>query len=224
MIYFKKDFINFFIELATNNNKAWFDKNRVRYEKTIKMSFKLFVTQLITEIQKFDPDIMIDPKNAIFRINRDVRFSKNKSPYKNNVGAYISRISKKEEFAAYYVQLDAEHLWIGGGLYDLTTESLYKVRQEILYNEKEFNKIINEKNFKDSYGQILGAKNKILKPPFKEYAAGIPLLLNKQFYFMQKFPIETIFKEDLPRFVAKELSKAYSFNSFLRMALEDNDQ
>ncbi|MBK6265822.1 DUF2461 domain-containing protein [Marivirga sp. S37H4] len=221
MMYFNQDFIDFFAELASNNHKAWFDENRGRYEKNVKVAFKQFVTDLILEIQKFDPEILIEAKNAIFRINRDVRFSKNKNPYKNNVGAYISRISKKEEYPGYYVQLDAEHLWVGGGLYELTTDSLYKVRQEILYNEAELKKIIEDKAFKDSYQEILGAKNKILKTPFKEHAVEIPYLLNKQFYFMQKFPISTVFRDDLTEFVANELLKAYPLNRFLRMALEE---
>lgn len=221
MAYFTPDFINFFKELAQNNHKSWFDENRARYEQNVKKPFKDFVTDLILEVQKFDPEIMIEAKHAIFRINRDVRFSKNKNPYKNNVGAYISKISKKDEFAGYYVQLDANELWIGGGLYDLNTENLYKVRQEILYNEKELKAIIEDRGFKSSYKEVLGEKNKILKPPFKEHAEEIPLLLNKQFYFMQKYEAKTMLREDLPQFVASEMSKAYKLNKFLRTALEE---
>jgi uncharacterized protein (TIGR02453 family) len=220
MAYFNQDFIKFFKELAANNHKAWFDENRSRYEQNVKAPFKAFVSDLIIEVQQFDPEIMLEPKNAIFRINRDVRFSKNKNPYKNNVGAYLSRLSKKEEFPGYYVQLDAEQLWIGGGLYDLSTESLFKVRQEILYNEAEFKKIVNEKAFKSSYEEVLGDKNKIIKAPFKEHASEMPHLLNKQFYFMQKFPIKEIFRQDLVSFVAQECAKAYPFNQYLRVALE----
>ena len=220
MAYFNTDFIKFFQELGTNNHKAWFDENRSRYEKNVKAPFKAFVTDLILEIQKFDPEIMIEPKHAIFRINRDVRFSKNKNPYKTNVGAYLSRHSKKEEFSGYYVQMDAQQLWFGGGLYDLSADSLFKVRQEILYNEADFNKVINEKSFTNSYGEVLGQRNKILKPPFKENAEKIPYLLNKQFYFMQKFPVEEILRDDLVSFAAVELAKAYPLNQYLRVALE----
>ncbi len=220
MAYFNQDFIQFFRELASNNHKTWFDDNRSRYEQNVKTPFKTFVADLIQEVQKFDPEIMLEPKNAIFRINRDVRFSKNKNPYKNNVGAYLARLSKKETFPGYYVQMDAEQLWFGGGLYELSTENLFKIRQEILYNEAEFQKVINDKPFKESYGEILGEKNKILKSPFKEHADEIPYLLNKQFYFMQKLPIEEIFREDLVEVTATEFLKAYPLNIYLRVALE----
>ncbi len=220
MAYFNQDFIIFFKELAANNHKTWFDENRTRYEQNVKAPFKAFVTDLILEVQKFDPQIMPEPKNAIFRINRDVRFSKNKNPYKNNVGAYLARLSKKENFPGYYVQLDAEKLWFGGGLYELPTDDLFKIRQEILYNEAEFKKIVNDNAFKKSYGEVLGDKNKILKTPFKEHADEIPYLLNKQFYFMQKLPIKEIFRDDLVSFTATEFAKAYPLNQYLRVALE----
>ena len=78
MRYFSDDFVKFFNELEQNNHKDWFDENRKRYEKEVKAPFKSFVTDFIVEIQKYDPEIMIKPKDAVFRINRDIRFSNNK--------------------------------------------------------------------------------------------------------------------------------------------------
>jgi uncharacterized protein (TIGR02453 family) len=220
MAYFTEDFIKFFEELEKNNHKEWFDENRNRYEREIKEPFKSFVGELILTLQKFDPAIMIKPKDSIFRINRDIRFSKNKQPYKNNVAAFISRISKKEEFPGYYVHFDAEGIWLGGGLYDLSTENIYKVRQEILYNEGILKEALNAKGFKKEFGALQGKKNKILKAPFKEYGEEIPILYQKQFYFMKQYPASKITSEELVEFCADKFEKAYPVNKFLRLAIE----
>jgi len=219
MAYFTKDFINFFKELEQNNHKEWFDENRKRYEKTVKNPFRKFLADLILEVQKFDPEIMIEPKNAVFRINRDIRFSKDKRPYKTNSAAVISRINKKEEFPAYYVNIDATGFMVGGGMYALSTETLYKVRQEILYNEQEFERIITG-DFKKEFGEIKGEQNKILKPPFKEAAEKLPILFNKQFYFMKALPLDIMYEDNLPEILAQKMQAAFELNQFLRRAIE----
>lgn len=221
MAYFSEDFIRFFQELEKNNHKEWFDENRKRYEREVKNPFKSFVGDLILALQKFDPEIMIKPKDAIFRINRDIRFSKNKQPYKNNVAAFISRISKKEEFPGYYVHLDAEGIWLGGGLYDLSTENIYKVRQEILYNESNLKEALKANGFKTEFGALQGKKNKILKAPFKEYGEEIPMLYQKQFYFMKQYPASKITSDQLVDFCSDKFEKAYPVNKFLRLAVEE---
>jgi len=221
MAYFSSDFVRFFEELEKNNHKEWFDENRKRYEKEIKKPFKDFAGDLILAIQKFDPEIMIKPKDAIFRINRDIRFSKNKQPYKNNVAAYISRISKKESFPGYYVHLDAEGIWLGGGLYDLSTDDIYKVRQEILYNEKNLEEALHEEGFENEFGELQGKRNKILKAPYKEFGEEIPLLYQKQFYYMKRYPVSEITNNNLVEFCASKFEKAFPVNKFFRLALEN---
>jgi uncharacterized protein (TIGR02453 family) len=149
-----------------------------------------------------------------------VRFSKNKQPYKNNVAAYISRISKKEQFPGYYVHLDKEGVWLGGGLYDLSTENIYKVRQEILYNEAGLDSALNMNGFEKEFGAIQGKRNKILKPPFKEFGEEIPILYQKQFYFMKKYPSTKIKSDKLVDFCAEKFQKSFPVNRFLRLAVE----
>lgn len=223
MAYFSNDFIQFFKELSENNHKDWFDENRKRYEQIVKDPFKIFINDLILAIQKFDPEIMIQPKNAIFRINRDVRFSKNKQPYKTNVAAFISKTSKKEQFPGYYVHLDANGIWLGGGLYELSAENLFKVRQEIMYNEAAFKQAVGSKAFVKEFGTIKGEKNKILKAPFKEIADQSPILYHKQFYFMQEYGKEMITHDNLVQEVAKKLAAALPLQQFLRLALEETN-
>ena len=97
MSYFSEDFLRFFKELAGNNNKEWFDLNRKRYFKEVKDPFHHFIEDLIAAVQKEDSNVNIAPKDAIFRINRDVRFSKDKTPYKLQVSAIISKGGKKDK-------------------------------------------------------------------------------------------------------------------------------
>ena len=97
MAYFTKDFIDFFKELAANNKKEWFDFNRKRYEKSVKQPFAEFVQEMIDRIRADDPKVDISTKDAIFRINRDVRFSKDKTPYKTHMAAIVSARGKKDK-------------------------------------------------------------------------------------------------------------------------------
>ncbi|MCB0846293.1 MAG: DUF2461 domain-containing protein, partial [Bacteroidetes bacterium] len=96
MPYFTPDYIAFFEELARNNTKEWFDQNRSRYEKSVKKPFYAFVERMIDLISEDDPAVMITPKDAIFRINRDIRFSNDKTPYKTNFSAVVSPGGRKE--------------------------------------------------------------------------------------------------------------------------------
>jgi uncharacterized protein (TIGR02453 family) len=106
MSHFSKDFLAFFEELAGDNNKDWFDANRTRYHEVVKDPWYAFVQQIIDEVRKDDPDLHLEPKQAVFRINRDIRFSKNKQPYKTHVAAVISRGGRKElTYPGLYVHL-----------------------------------------------------------------------------------------------------------------------
>ncbi|HLO80078.1 MAG TPA: DUF2461 domain-containing protein, partial [Chitinophagaceae bacterium] len=125
--------LSFLKKLKKNNNKPWFDANRHLYVEA-KVEFEDFVSSLITSYGKHDPAIAhLLPKDCIFRINRDVRFSKDKSPYKNNFGASITSGGKKSPFAGYYVHIEPGAGFVGGGLWQPMPDMLAKVRQEIDY-------------------------------------------------------------------------------------------
>jgi hypothetical protein len=96
MTCFTTDFNAFFMDLAKNNNKEWFDANRKRYESSVKKPFHAFVGEAIQRIGKLDRTVAIEPKEAIFRINRDIRFSKDKTPYKLSCSAIISPAGRKD--------------------------------------------------------------------------------------------------------------------------------
>ncbi len=198
MNYFSPDFLDFFKELAANNHKDWFDVNRKRYEANVKKAFEVFVTDLIEAIQKHDKKIEITYKEAIFRINRDIRFSKNKEPYKLNRSAIISPKGRKDKaFPGLYLEMGPEHFRIYGGVYQPDKEQLYAIRETIVSNPKAFNKLVNDKKFLATFGEIRGEKNKVIPKEFKEEGAETPLVFNKQFYWFTQFEPELIESESL---------------------------
>lgn len=147
--------LKFLSQLKKNNNKTWFDSHRVQYE-VARIDFSNFIQLVIDALQKTDTTITgITSKESQFRINRDVRFSKDKRPYKENFGAFIARGGKKSIYAGYYFHLAPGNSFMGGGLWMPEPVNLKKVRQEIDYNWDEFQSILKNKNFKKIFGDLL---------------------------------------------------------------------
>lgn len=199
MAFFTPAYLNFFKELAENNHREWFHANKKTYEKEVKGPFKAFVQELIDRAGEIDPEIAIDPKNAIFRINRDVRFAKDKSPYKLSNSAVVSAGGKKEKSrpGGFYVELSAAHLRIYQGAYMLDKDPLMFLREQIAEHADEFNKLISDKDFVETYGEVRGEKHKRLPKELKEAAEIQPLIFNKQFYYFTELPPETILQDDV---------------------------
>jgi uncharacterized protein (TIGR02453 family) len=146
--------LNFIRQLKKNNNKPWFDANRAKYE-AVKIDFSNFIQLIIEHLQKSDPTITgLSSKDCMFRINRDIRFSNDKTPYKTNFGASIKMGGRKSVFAGYYFHCEPGNSFIGGGLWMPEAVNLKKIRQEIDYNWEEFQSILKEKNFKKIYGDL----------------------------------------------------------------------
>ena len=143
MAFFTADFIQFFIDLAPNNHKDWFDENRSRYEDNVREPFKKFVGHLISELNKVNPNFKdLEPKDCIFRINRDIRFSKDKTPYKMNVSALMAVGGKKNYMGeGVYIELGPEHVRVYSGLYEVDKEALLQLREGIAQNLSEFNRL-----------------------------------------------------------------------------------
>lgn len=166
--------VKFLNYLKKNNNKEWFDKNRKNY-KAAKADYLTFVEKVLSEIKKKDPSLEgLEPKQCVFRINRDVRFSKDKSPYKTNMGASFSKGGKKIAKAGYYFHCEPGQAFIAGGLWMPMAPELKKVRQEIDYCFTEFNKIITAKKFTAVFNN-LDSSEKLSRPP-KGYEENNPAL------------------------------------------------
>lgn len=147
--------IKFLKQLSKNNNKAWFDEHRSDYDAA-KADFTGFIQQVIDLHGRSDSSIRnIVAKDCLFRINRDVRFSKNKAPYKTNMGASINKSGKKAEHSAgYYFHFEPGASFVGGGIWMPPADTLRKIRQEIDYNLKEFTGILRNRSFKSVYGEL----------------------------------------------------------------------
>lgn len=167
--------IKFLKDIKKNNNKPWFDKNRKIYEAA-KADFASFIQQVIDLHSKKDTTIKnLLAKDCMFRINRDIRFSKDKSPYKTNFGASINKAGRKAMNAAgYYFHLEPGGSFMGGGLYMPMPGELKNVRQEIDYNFATFKKIIGGKKFKSIYGDLDKSKEFLLSRLPKGYGPGNP--------------------------------------------------
>jgi uncharacterized protein (TIGR02453 family) len=166
-----KTTIQFLKQLEKNNNKPWFDEHRKEYESA-KKDFLQLTEKILNEISDIDTEVAhLAPKDCVFRINRDVRFSKNKSPYKTNMGMSIAKGGKKGIFAGYYFHLEPGKSFVGGGLYMPMASEINKVRQEIDYCSEEWTAILNNKTFKRIYGDIERSADISLSRPPKGYDA-----------------------------------------------------
>lgn len=221
MAYFRKDFIDFFKELAANNNKEWFDANRKRYEREVKEPFSSFIGDVIGEVKKIDTKVDIEPKDAIFRINRDVRFSKDKTPYKIQCSALISRGGRKDMVSpGMYLEFSPEHVRIYGGIYMCEKDQLQNTRHYIINNLSHFKKLINDADFKSKFGEIRGEKNKVIPKEFKEAAEKEPILFNKQFYYFGQMKPEIVLKDDLMDRIMDYYKTSKPLSEFLSKAMQ----
>lgn len=221
---FHSSTLKFLSQLKKNNNKTWFDNNRPAYLDA-KGDFENFVQKLIASISTFDASIKeLQPKNCVFRINRDVRFSKDKSPYKINMGASLNRGGKKSIFAGYYFHLQpGGESFAGGGLWMPQPDELKKLRQEIDYCFPEFKKIIYNAAFKKNYPGLEMIESQMLvnvpKGYDKENEAAAFLKL-KSFVALKSVPDTLLTSSNLLRETAAAFKALMPFISFINRALE----
>jgi uncharacterized protein (TIGR02453 family) len=216
MAYFTSEYIEFFKELGANNERDWFSTNKKRYETHVKEPFSDFIGELIQAVGKLEPAVNIEPKEAIFRIHRDVRFGKDKTPYKIHSAAVVSPGGRKDHSVpGVYIMMGAEKLMIGGGMYGPSKDEIYAIREAIAKDPKGFNKLISSPKFKTNFGSIQGEENKIIPKEFKSAIIEAPEILKKQWYYMCEMPPETILQEDLIKTILKIRDSAEPFKQFL---------
>lgn len=203
-----KTTLGFLRKLKKNNNKAWFDANRALYESA-KDEVNELVESLISSFGKTDPTIAhLTPKDCLFRINRDVRFSKDKSPYKTNFGIAITSGGKKSPLAGYYLHIEPGEGFVGGGLWMPSPPVLAAVRQEIDYNLDEFRELLKQPSFRKQYGSLYAGEDAALTRVPKGYAADNPaaeFLKLKSFLAMRKLDDKAL---ESPQLV-KQVNEAF---------------
>lgn len=207
----KASTLQFLRDLVQNNNREWFQENRKKYD-TAKADLEELVGGVITEVSKFQDLGNLLVKDCIFRINRDIRFSKNKAPYKSNLSAGIGPGGRSSGKIDYYLHIQPDgQSFLGGGMWDPTTEQLANYRQEIDYNADELKAIIHEKTFRDYFPEVHGA---VLKTTPKGYAKDHPeieLLRRKELFFVHKFSDKDVTAKDFQQNVVNgiKLLKPY---------------
>ncbi len=161
----EKNTLQFLTGLKNNNTKEWFDANRKRYESA-KEDVQNITNDLIKAIGIYDEDIaQLQVKECTFRINRDVRFSKNKAPYKSNISAIFSKGGKKADTAGFYVHIEPGGAFVAAGYWNPEPKKLATVRQEIDYNFAEWIKILSAKKFKQHFTEGLLKEDALQRPP-----------------------------------------------------------
>jgi len=177
----QKETFRFLEQLKLNNSKEWMDANRKSYEAA-KADYEAFVTELIGGLSKLVPAMAeLTAKQCIFRLNRDIRFSNDKSPYKSNFGAAFSIGGRKSEYAGFYLHLEPGQSFVGGGCWMPSAEVLKKIRQEIYYDLDTFNGIVASKAFRKLYPQIDGEKLKKAPQGYDPEDPAIEYLKHKSF-------------------------------------------
>ena len=213
--------LKFLKELKKNNNRPWFEEHRQQYE-TAKEDFLLLTEKLITGISVFDPAIaLLKAKECVFRINRDVRFSKDKSPYKNNIAGYFNRNGKKGNGAGYYLHIEPGKSFAAGGMWMPEAKELASIRQEIDYSFDNWKKIIGNTSFKKTF--IEGIKGEALvRPPkgYDETNPAIAYLKMKNFVVTKSFTDTEIQSKTFVKDVANTFKAMKPMIDFLNGAID----
>ena len=211
--------------LAKNNSKTWFDTNRPKYE-IAKADFAELVKKTLLAFSKKDKSIdTLTFKDCMFRINRDVRFSKNKAPYKTNMAMYFVKGGKKSMLAGYYFHCEpGGKSFVGGGLYGGEADQIKKVRQEIDYNWKEFKSIISNKTFKKYFGDLSrDIANSLQREP-KGYEKDNPAIeYLKMKSWVARMPISDtdLSSPGLSKKIVEAFTAMQSLNNFFNRGLEE---
>lgn len=212
--------LQFLKDLGINNDREWFQANKKLFDAA-QDNVTGFAGYLIGEIGKFDGEVAaLDPKSCVFRIYRDVRFSKDKSPYKTNLGAYISPGGRKSMLPGYYFHLEPGRSFVAGGKHYPDGPELLKLRTAIANNTDEFLKIVEKKIFLDAFGKVRGDSLKSSPKGFDAEHKAIEYLKLKEYMAFTEFlDKEFLVSAEFPKHLVKLAKEMYPLVAFLRKAL-----
>lgn len=216
--------ISFLAELAENNTKEWFDEHRQEYELARK-ELVIFITEVLDSLSQSNPwASVLTPSKCLYRINRDIRFSKNKTPYKTGLGIFIAPGGRSSGNAGYYLHIEPNNSFIGGGIYAPQAAVLRAIRQEIYFNSEKFIEIIHSPNFKAHFDLMTDDR---LKRPPKGYPADfkhIELLKNKHYVVTHALNEENIASKDLNKILTPFFEAQKDFIDFLNLAIANSEE
>lgn len=188
---FPPEALVFLRQLAANNNREWFQANKSDYETHLQQPLDKLVFALGDELDKFSPGFQTDPKKAIYRIYRDVRFSADKQPYKTHVSAsFFPKWMQKHMGGGYYFHFSATEFFLGGGVYRAGSKEVYAIRKRLHQDPATYRKLVAAASFKRHFGEVQGDRLKRAPKGFSPEDPAIDLLVGKQFLASTQLPIE----------------------------------
>ena len=211
-----KNTISFLKELKLNNNREWFNENKDRFN-TIRNQVKIFAKEVNDSLNVSDNI----EKIKIFRIYRDLRFSKDKTPYKKNIGMAFHR-AKPELRGGYYLEISADESFIAAGFWNPNKEDLLRIRKEIEIDGQEFKRIINQKKIKDIWGNLRGDEVKTSPKGFTSDHEYIDLIKKKQFIFIKKLKEKDILDEKFQKELVNYFESIRPFFDYMSEVLTTN--
>ena len=211
-----KNTISFLKELKLNNNRDWFNENKQEFN-SIQTEVKKFADQVKDSLNLSD-DI---EKLKIFRIYRDLRFSKDKTPYKKNIGMAFHR-SKPELRGGYYLEISADESFMAVGFWNPNKEDLLRIRKEIEIDGQEFTHVINQKKIKDVWGEIKGDEVKTSPKDFKGDHEYIDMIKKKQFIFIKKLKEKEILDANFQKKLVNNFVSIRPFFDYMSEILTTN--
>ena len=209
-----KKIVDFLTHLKENNNRDWFHANKSTYIEA-KERFDTYINLLIPKVKEIDPGVDVnEAKECTFRIYRDVRFSKNKEPYKTNFGGYINKGGRKSKYAGYYLHVEPNKSFIGAGIYMPRGDDLRAVREEIHKDPETFKKLINNEEFKKYFPELWGEKLKTAPRGFPKDFEDIDLLRYKSYTALHYIKDSDLLSDNFFDYVYKVFSVQYKFNKY----------
>jgi uncharacterized protein (TIGR02453 family) len=221
-----KEALQFLEDLIANNNTEWMHENKKRYE-SYKKDYHNFIASVLREMKPLDKSLEpLEVKNCTFRINRDIRFSKDKSPYKNNMGIWLTQNRNRKNSSGYYVHFEKGNSFIAGGIWCPEANELKKIRKEIEFFHDDLDEIVSDKNFQKEFHSLSREENNVLKKAPKGYEPNHPaieFLKLKSFTASQKIDDKLFLDKDFGKKIAQKLIVLKPMNDFLNRALETED-
>lgn len=210
----------FLQDLKENNHREWFAENRNRYEES-RSNFIEFCDELLSDLKVLQPSLLnTSIKDCIFRINRDIRFSKDKSPYKNHFSAAFGPNGRNSGKIDFYFQMESDRAFVGGGIWQPSPQNLAKFRQEIDYNPEVLKSIIHDKTFLEYFGEPHGEKLKTAPRNYPSDHPDIELLKFKEIFYTKEFKAKEILGKNFREEVVKACSYLKPFLDYVNEVFE----
>ncbi len=220
MAWFTSDFHHFFKALKAHNNRDWFQARKSEFEQSVLHPFERFIGALLRHFEEEGQALHITPKQCIYRIYRDIRFSKDKTPYKTQMSAILTPGGRKAEYTmGLYIEMSDTGLYIYEGFFKPPKPLLEKIRYAIAADPGRFNDILYNPDLTAAFSGLLGDKNKRLPKEFQDAAKKQPLLFHKSFYFRAELPPEVLLSDNLVDIVWQYHQLSGEFNNFLLEAI-----